>query len=244
MSRQSVRRACEENAGNIIFFRRSHLMPCICVEAFYDHTELPDDGQFNYWKRLPLNELDELNFIKYRNKITAYISVLQSDRRSMQNRLDTNPTILHIPEPMERALLAQLFNNHLNAEEKRRYLIEYSNTIITSGTCYHCLQYSLLGKRKCLHFDCPGMCVDCYEGMGDSCPACKKKQVAQCPICKDEKTASEMCHHGSRKCFARCGHPVCWSCLGKAYAMGKPLTKCPLCRASWVQHRVAAEPEI
>ena len=239
MPRVSVRHACLENAGMISFFRRTvnnqsrfRHAPCICIH------------DLSGWKWIAFDKLDAANFVLYQDTITRCIKYMQRDRRSMYSDIDVEPQLIYLPSPMERALLEQIFNHHLTDREKKRYIYEFSNTIIAKRNCSGCLGVVIDKKRKCLHYKCPGMCENCYEGMGDECPICKKPQVATCPICKEEKPSIELCHHANNKHFARCGHPVCWECMGKAYVSGRPLVKCPLCRVSWVQHRVAGDPVV
>ena len=246
MPRSSVRRACAENAGILSFLRRRHESPpCICVEGVGDQYDL--SGEFvdtiRVWRWIPFQELDAENFIKYREKITQGITELQTDRRRIPPPYPRQHIIYKAP-PMERALLEQIFNHHLTKGQKKRYIEEFSNTIIASQNCSGCLGVILDEKQKCLHYNCPGMCDICYEKMGEKCPICKKTQVATCPICKEDKLPVDLCHHANNKHFARCGHPVCWQCMGKAYVSGHPIVKCPLCRVPWVQHRVAGEPDI
>lgn len=249
MPRFSVRRACAENAGILSFLRRRHgSPPCICVEDVGDQYD--SSGEFvdtiRVWKWIHFEDLGADNFIKYRDKITQGIKELQSERRRLQHLVQHYPreNFIYEAPPMERALLKQIFNHHLTDEEKKRYIEEFSNTIIASQNCSGCLGVVLDGKKKCLHYNCPGMCGACYEKMGNKCPICEKTQVATCPICKEDKLPADLCHHANNKHFARCGHPVCWQCMGKAYVSGHPIVKCPLCRVPWVQHRVAGEPSI
>jgi hypothetical protein len=194
-----------ENAGMISFFRRTvnnqsrfRHAPCICIH------------DLSGWKWIAFDKLDAANFVLYQDTITRCIKYMQRDRRSMYSDIDVEPQLIYLPSPMERALLEQIFNHHLTDREKKRYIYEFSNTIIATHNC----------------------------------PICKKPQVATCPICKEEKPSIELCHHANNKHFARCGHPVCWECMGKAYVSGRPLVKCPLCRVSWVQHRVAGDPVV
>lgn len=237
--RPSVRRACSENAGNILFFRRRNYKPCICIKTREAHvydisgTEVPSMA---VWAWVPFDELDSVNFMKYRVQIAERLHRLQYDVRAQETRIEQD--IIYRPSPMERAFLQQLFNNHLTLEEKKRYITEFSNTIIGSHTCVRCLGFAPKGKKKCLHYDCPGMCMTCYDEIDDHCPTCKKEQKMKCPICLEDKTTKDLCYHGNSKHVAQCGHPICWICLGKAYSLGKPLTECPLCRASWVSARV------
>jgi len=237
--RLRVRRACEENAGKILFLRHRDNNPCICIQNL--NIDISGGAPSQQWIWIAFEDLDSQNFILYREKITAYIGKLQADVRS--NIDIPEPKIIYKPPPMERAFLRQLFNCHLTEEEKKRYVVEFSNTIIGSGTCFLCLNLARK-KRKCLHYECPGMCDDCYEMMEDSCPACERPQEAICPICREAKGREELCHRESSGKVADCGHAICWECLGKGYAMGKPVHECPVCRRAWTSSRVTPVPHI
>ena len=241
----SVRRACSENAGNIMFFRRRNYKPCICIklqEARAYDISGTEVSSLPVWGWVPFDQLDSVNFMRYRGQIAERLHELQDGIRSQDTRIERE--IIYHPSPMERVFLQQLFNNHLTIEEKKRYIAEFSNTIIGAHTCIRCLGFSPKGKKKCLHYDCPGMCKRCYDEIDDHCPTCKKEQKMKCPICLEEKMTNDLCYHGNSKHLAQCGHPVCWICLGKAYSLGKPLTECPLCRASWVSTRVLPQPPV
>ena len=143
-----------------------------------------------------------------------------------QQRADN---IVHIPSPDESQFLLTLFNNHLEDHEKRRYIMEFSHTIIGESHCPGCLKLTLEDKQKCIHFDCPGMCKECAEQIGEECPICNQTQTITCPICKDDKKAHEIAFAPSG-----CGHAVCWVCMGKAYQVSaQGLRKCPQCRKPW-----------
>ena len=244
--RRSVRRACRENDGNILFLRSRENRPCICIKVLGDPLyDASGSGQPRQpsrritWKWVDLNELEGSAFITYREKIAEHIRVLQEIKRGKRKTI-IEKEIIYAPPLMERAFLRQIFNNHLTTEDKQRYIVEFSNTIIGSQTCYTCLQLTE-NKRKCLHYECPGMCKSCYDKMDEKCPACEKEQKVICPICRDVKIAEELCHYENGKGFVHCGHPICWECLGKGYALGKPLHKCPICRANWTTHRVSPQ---
>ena len=239
-----LRSACRQNAGKIMFLRHEAHIPCICIltpqQQLYDSSGslLVAPNSPPRWRWLPFNQLDAENFMTYREKITEYLTALQGNIRSIvRSNNNLEKMIVYQPSMMERAFLRQIFNNHLSDDEKRRYIVEYSNTIVGEGTCYKCLNIAKK-KRKCLHYDCPGMCKFCYDKMDDKCPACEKEQTIVCPVCLELKSADELCHHESKVEFVHCGHPICWGCLGKSFAFGKAITKCPLCRANWISENV------
>ena len=98
--------------------------------------------------------------------------------------------------------------------------------IIAKSNCFSCHKLSIK-KHKCIHFDCPGMCMECINNVLtlDQCPACKKPQIIQCPICL-EKWSVRSCK------IMNCGHGVCYKCLNRSWTqMGKGVTQCPTCRS-------------
>ena len=97
---------------------------------------------------------------------------------------------------------------------------------IGRSNCFSCHKLSIK-KHKCIHFDCPGMCMECINNVLtlDKCPACKKPQIIQCPICL-EKWSVRSCK------VMNCGHGVCYKCLNRSWTqMGKGVTQCPTCRS-------------
>lgn len=215
--RAHSRRACDINAGKVSFWR----MPVGDIPAYAPRICIKQEGE---WRWVPFKELDSDNFLLYKNTISDYIKSIQSQVRGQETRVDR--IVINQPSDSELALMRQLFNNYLTRQEKRRFIMEYSHTILGKGTCYLCLNVAKT-KSKCLHFDCPGMCEVCYEKIDDHCPTCNKKQTINCPICKD---VMEKDNIGKGE---NCHHYVCWTCLGKAYQGGTPITKCPLCRKAW-----------
>jgi len=218
------RAASATREGQVSFLRGQNDIPVICIHVA------------NSWRWVPLTELSAEDFIKYREPISSYVGRVQSRARSnnvyarnQHNQLNT----IHLPAPDERAFLKMLFNNHLEDHEKRRYIIEFSHTIIGESHCAGCLKLTLKDKVKCMHYDCPGMCEECETQIGDSCPICEKAQIITCPICKDEKKKGEIGFAPSG-----CGHAVCWACMGKAYQINASgLRTCPQCRKPWHKPR-------
>ena len=218
------RAASATREGQVSFLRGQNDIPVICIHVA------------NSWRWVPLTELPAEDFIKYREPISSYVGRVQSRARSnnvyarnQHNQLNT----IHLPAPDERAFLKMLFDNHLEDHEKRRYIIEFSHTIIGESHCAGCLKLTLKDKVKCMHYDCPGMCEECETQIGDSCPICEKAQIVTCPICKDEKKKGEIGFAPSG-----CGHAVCWACMGKAYQVNaQGLRKCPQCREPWHKPR-------
>ena len=217
----STRRASSGREGNVSFLSRQNNIPVICINVE------------NSWRWVPFHELPAPAFIKYRDQISAYMGRLQSRARSNYAAAGATRHTIHLPAPDERAFLKMLFNNHLEDHERRRYIVEFSHTIIGESHCAGCLKLTLNDKVKCMHYDCPGMCEECATQIGDSCPICEKAQIVTCPICKDEKKKGEIGFAPSG-----CGHAVCWACMGKAYQVNaQGLRKCPQCREPWHKPR-------
>ena len=177
-----------------------------------------------------VKDLTGRQFEIVRASLVDGIKKLQSRARSNWNT-SNQPVMIHLPSPDERRFLQQIFNNHLTDAEKRRYITEFKHTIIGSSTCSVCLHFNNNSSLLCLHPDCPGMCEECFEKMANTCPSCNKEQVLKCPICREDKKPPELA-----KSQGGCHHYVCYACMGKAYNIGNPIKKCPLCRGSWLAH--------
>ena len=203
--------------GCISFLRIQQYKPVICIK------------KNSHWLWVSLDDLSSETFIKYRGHIAQYIKKIQSDIRGLPDTIVEERT-KYVPHPHEEAFLRQIFNNHLTSEDKKRYLLEFSHTIISKKTCIRCLNWAKI-KKKCLHCDCPGMCEKCYDEMDKTCLVCLKEQQIKCPICLNMKIEAELAPGAS------CGHYVCWSCLGKSYQCRKQIKKCPLCRTDWLPRR-------
>jgi len=97
--------------------------------------------------------------------------------------------------------------------------------LLVSESCPVCLDiiYPLKDRRKCISFECGGMCKQCHVEVEDICPACDKKQEIKCPICLEYRPvwAAKIlsCHHG-----------MCWPCYGGALEKGQAIINCPQCR--------------
>ena len=207
--------ASEALEGTVTFRRRSS-RPCICVKT--------SDGEMQWVNVL---NLDGDTFEKYKKEFNAALLELREDaRRHRQIHTEAaKKNITFIPHPHERKFMIQMFS-HLPDDLKRRYLIEYSHTIIGKSWCHICMNLSL-NKKKCLHHECPGMCENCYLKLGDTCPACHRGQEIDCPICREPKTAKDL------HTLEGCHHSVCYKCFTNASLAKKPLLKCPVCRAEF-----------
>ena len=129
-----------------------------------------------------------------------------------------------MPSPSEYQLMKRMFA-HLTPELKQQYMMEFSHTILGSRICALCSNFDY-NKKKCIHFNCPGMCEDCYNNMGDMCPLCKKEQKIECPICQETKTSEKIC------ILKNCRHPICYKCFTESAMAKKLIKKCPICRES------------
>ena len=197
--------ANETNSG-VITWLNSGFDPCICIK------------KCGRWRWEKFKDLSGANFRKYKQSITTQLNKLLSENR-------TSVKIKYQPHPDEYKLLKELFDK-LKDEEKKQLITKYKNTDIGKSICGTCLKYSLQNKTKCIHFDCPGQCLACFNKMGENfktCTACNKKQEMECPICTEVYNAKHLTHFSCRHC-------VCWQCYCRSYISNKPLKKCPLCR--------------
>ena len=98
--------------------------------------------------------------------------------------------------------------------------------LITKNHCHGCHKI-VNDKVKCIHFDCNGMCRDCFSKLFESetCPACKKPQILNCPICLERWDV--------RSCrVLKCGHGICYKCITRSLIEQKQdILKCPQCRS-------------
>ena len=126
--------------------------------------------------------------------------------------------------------IAQKMWNYLPLKQ-RSSLWEKDNTLQVlldkNKICKCCFAVSK-NKVKCIHFDCPGACLECVEsyaksGGGGECIACKREQIVQCPICFEEEKSKYL------RIF-KCRHFVCLKCFIDAFEKKKAIKKCPCCR--------------
>ena len=99
-----------------------------------------------------------------------------------------------------------------------------SMNILKKEMCPICFEIIYPFKRKkCISFECPGMCKICSLQLGKECPVCKTNQEIKCPICLETRPvwASKI---------LRCHHGICWKCYSQAFEQGHALINCPQCR--------------
>lgn len=119
----------------------------------------------------------------------------------------------------EQTLITFIINHFCETPKRTHKLFE----TIYLNKCNSCLKISNIIK-KCIHFDCKGLCEDCFKDITEICPSCKQKQEIPCPICK-ESWEKKACH------ILPCGHAICWKCHYQSWkVMGKDIEKCPQCR--------------
>ena len=121
--------------------------------------------------------------------------------------------------------MRQMFNC-LPINLKQRFIIEYQHTKLGKNWCMICMDMALT-KKKCIHYECPGMCEKCFNAEDDCCPCCDKKQEIECPVCREVK-GKDWVH-----ILEKCHHPVCLQCFTKASLAGAPIKKCPTCRSNF-----------
>ena len=196
-----------------ITFRRNSRNPCICIKN--------TDGTYSW---INFRNLSGAHFEMHRSQFHAAYKDLQkeADDALIKYQALMNRQIIYLPHPHERQLMQRMFER-LPMDFRRQLLIEYKHTVIGESWCHLCMKLTYQ-KDRCLHFDCPGMCEDCYMKLDETCPACHRKQEIDCPICREPKTKQDL--HTLRACH----HSVCHKCFTLASLAKKPLLKCPVCR--------------
>ena len=194
--------------------------PVICVKSYGNY-------QWQY-----LRYLSGAKWNLHREKISDMIPHLSSTSREtshiekkfkeMQKKRHKDYIIKKEKDTMIRSLC-----NILTPEQRIQWIRD--NDKYKNMVCIDCGQYApCLIKHKCIHLDCPGMCLCCYRAKNpegfEICGCCNKKQELQCPICQDMHVLSNMVKSEN------CSHHVCWKCFGMAAKATRPLESCPLCR--------------
>lgn len=199
-----------------ITYRRSSKNPCICIKN--------SEGTYSW---VNFRNLDGTNFELYRDQFhDAYKIMKQAhDEAEIKHKNLLNKQILYIPHPHERLLMERMFER-LPIDFRQQLLIEFKHTIIGKSWCHLCMKLAYT-KQKCLHFECPGMCDDCYMKLDETCPACHRNQEIDCPICREPKKKEDL------HTLAACHHSICHKCFTLASLARKPLLKCPVCRADF-----------
>ena len=78
-------------------------------------------------------------------------------------------------------------------------------------------------RKKCISFECDGMCSSCKDNIEECCPVCNAKQELKCPICLETRPlwATKVLN---------CGHGICWKCFAVSFEKAHNLINCPKCR--------------
>lgn len=194
----------------------------ICIKSYGSYS----------WE--PFEFISAANWMRHREKISKQIPYLSSTihmtetlqitqkKEELQKKINADYEVKRAKNAMIRSLC-----DILTEEQRTQWLKkhdEYNKTV-----CIDCGQYApCLIKHKCIHLDCPGMCLRCYETKNpegfETCACCNQKQELTCPICQDTHTLENMVKSDS------CGHHVCWKCFGMSIKSTRPLSHCPLCR--------------
>lgn len=194
--------------------------PVICVKSY---------GMYQ-WQSL--RELSGQKWRIHREKISDMIPYLSS---TVQETSHTKKKIKELQNKARKDYDSKLEKDVMirslckTLTRAQRILWIQENDKYKDMVCIDCGQYApCLVKHKCIHSDCPGMCVRCYHAKNpegfEICGCCNKKQELQCPICQDMHVLSNMVKSEN------CSHHVCWKCFGMAAKAGCPLESCPLCR--------------
>lgn len=205
----------------------------ICIKSYGSYS----------WE--PLEFISAANWMRHREKISKQIPYLSSTmhiaetlqitqkREELQKKINADYEVKRAKDTMIRSLC-----DILTEEQRFQWLKEHEE--FNKTVCIDCGQYApCLIKHKCIHLDCPGMCLRCYntknpEGF-ETCACCNQKQELTCPICQDTHTLENMVKSDS------CGHHVCWKCFGMSIKSTRPLSHCPLCRDIFCKNLTVVE---
>ena len=219
----------------------------LCYEISYN-AHYTNDALFplnpweipsNHWMiRDTYNTVREEPNLKIELCESAAISAEQLERyKSIEESLDSikleyNRSQLLISDANK--YTCNLFNgckelyNRLNATEKENLIknnIIFKTIFKNQNVCIHCFTVGL--RKKCVHFDCPGVCSNCMKNTDkneEACGACKRKPELQCPVCFETFNKKFLK-------ILKCRHCICWKCQCSSHEAGKPIIKCPTCRA-------------
>ena len=176
---------------------------------------------FEIWKNK--QSIDPLIYFPEYNKtdllyIKTRLNSLPLAKRSLITFL--SESIKHW-NPSEKTLFINLIASFSDSNSRIYKLFN----MIEQNHCSACHKF-ILNKYKCIHFDCTGLCVDCFKTIinSDSCPGCNKKQNLTCPICLERWSV--------RSCkILNCGHGICYKCITRSWTeMNQDISQCPQCR--------------
>ena len=162
----------------------------------------------NSFDWLRFNELSSVLWMRHRDSIEPeWISHLRSSEENKTNKL-----------------VMSLIST-LSVEQRQKWVTE--NSEYKDKICIECGSLDP-EKKKCIHFDCPGMCTTCFDIKNkpgfENCSCCLQKQEITCPICQEDFPADNLVKS------EQCSHHICWSCFGRSVKSSRPLSNCPLCR--------------
>ena len=202
-----------ESLKGMITFRATSKTPCICVKN--------NDNTYGW---VNLINLDGARFEMYRDQFHTTYKNLKKEATNAKMKYDKimNKQTIYLPHPHERTLMQRMFER-LPIDFRQRLIVEYRHTVIGTSWCHLCMKLTY-SKQRCLHFECPGMCEECYLKLGETCPACHRNQEIDCPICREPKKQKDL------HTLNTCHHSVCHKCFTLASLAKKPLLKCPVCR--------------
>jgi len=198
--------------------------PAICIQYH---------GSFQW---IPLGMLSGANLKKYRENIESHYGALYKNTIKLKKK---NKKLKEdSSENGDENLMAHLWSSY-NPRTQRHLMQEilnqFPNSTFSKKTCSVCLKFAGNDKKKCMHNDCFGMCLECHkQNFGDvfepteceTCPSCKKVQKSTCPICQEDKKQNELIYGDN------CSHSICCKCFCDSFS-STPITDCPLCRKNF-----------
>jgi len=175
--------------------------------------------RYNTFEWVRLKNLSAALWMQYRDSISHYVPHLNTVKE----------------EKTDNKLIASLLAT-LTIEQRKKWLAE--NNVYKDKICIECGSFAP-EKKKCIHHDCPGMCVTCFDIKNKSgfenCACCNKKQEITCPVCQEDFPPDKLVKS------EQCSHHICWSCFGRSIKSTRPLSHCPLCRGLFCEKLVDLE---
>lgn len=195
--------------------------PAICISYH---------GSFQW---MPIEYLSASNLKKYRDIISNSFCLVYQNYINVKNE-----NLKEKSKNNDEELMAHLwssYNPRTQSEVMQEILNQFPNSTFSKKTCSVCLKFAGNDKKKCMHNDCMGMCIECHkQNFGDaiesidceSCPSCKKVQKSTCPICLSDKKHEELMYGDN------CSHSICCKCFCTSFS-STPIVDCPLCRKNF-----------
>jgi hypothetical protein len=187
---------------------------------------------------MPIETLSNANLKKYRENIANNYGLLYKKFIRGKEKIKKLKRENDDGENDDEALMAHLwgsYNPRTQSELMQEILNQFPNSTFSKKTCSVCLKFAGNDKKKCMHIDCPGMCIECHSSnFGnafesiecESCPSCKKEQKSTCPICLYDKKQDELIYGDN------CSHSICCKCFCSSFS-STPIVDCPLCRKNF-----------